>query len=136
MRKKLTAILPLYLAGMIMLAFAVFPHHHHDRFICFNTTVCHSAENSEHHTHGNSSGESCVKHLFQIKMNRNLSLHDSCHEGHCQHFVLPFLLSAEIFRLLSLNHTEEGKSVPVYRETLHPVDYISPSTGRAPPTIA
>lgn len=67
MRKKIAAILPLYLAGMILLAFAVFPHHHHESYICFNAIHCQAENNGEQAHHHNETSEKghCVQYLFQ-----------------------------------------------------------------------
>lgn len=66
MGKKLTAIIPLYLATFILLAFSVFPHHHHDSFICFNTIHKFSAENPQHHSHPEIPEKEChIQYLFQ-----------------------------------------------------------------------
>lgn len=70
MSKKRTAISALYLAGMILLAFAVLPHHHHGTFICFNTCHCHTGSDQAQHGHrhfplGDEAG--CVHKLFQAQ---------------------------------------------------------------------
>lgn len=66
MRKKLTVLLPLYLASLILLVFSVFPHHHHDSFICFNTVHDLSTEHSQHHPHPGIPEKGCnVQYLFQ-----------------------------------------------------------------------
>lgn len=66
MRKKLTVILPLYLASFILLAFSVFPHHHHNSFICFNPIHKFSAEYPRHHSHPELPEKGCrIQYLFQ-----------------------------------------------------------------------
>ena len=74
MRKKRTAILPLYLAGMILLAFTVFPHHHHNNYICFNVSHCEKADGKHNHQHDSGREESgCISHLFQTQIHGNSS---------------------------------------------------------------
>ena len=69
MRRKQTVILPLYFACSILLAFVVFPHHHHDNFICFNTQHClvsvpvEKESNAIPHTHN----AGCVTQLLQTQ---------------------------------------------------------------------
>lgn len=136
-RKKIAAILPLYLAGIIMLAFAVLPHHHHNEYICFSNTHCAPVEEASHqHDEPAPAHEGCVKHLFQTQVTRNLSLHDNCAEGHCHHFIVPLILSSVIFELLSLeagNNILPGTS---YREKLHSILRTTDLAGRAPPCYA
>lgn len=75
MRKKLAIILPLYLAGMILLTFAVLPHHHHKNYICFNVTHCETPSGEDnHHQHDADSEEAaCISHLFQTQINSSSS---------------------------------------------------------------
>lgn len=68
MRRKQTIILPLYLACSILLAFVIFPHHHHDNFICFNAQHCAipaPEEESETIPHTHNAG--CVTQLLQTQ---------------------------------------------------------------------
>ena len=73
MRRKQTVILPLYFACSILLAFVVFPHHHHDNFICFNTQHClvsvpvEKESNAIPHTHN----AGCVTQLLQTQPNES-----------------------------------------------------------------
>lgn len=78
MRRKLAAILPLYLAGVLLLAFAVLPHHHHDSFLCFNATHCVAEEDECHtshrHTESPEKGD-CIQYLFRTEQAKILSRH-------------------------------------------------------------
>ena len=104
MHKKLKVILPLYLAGMIMLAFAVLPHHHHKEVICFTPAHCTETAETENHRHDSDiPHEGCVRQLFQTQVTRSLSLSDDCPDGHCHHFIAPLALSSLIFQILSLD---------------------------------
>lgn len=133
MRKKLKVILPLYLAGMIMLAFAVLPHHHHSELICFTPTHC-TETGAENHQHdSNLPHESCVRQLFQTQVTRNLSLSDECPDGHCHHFIVPLALSSLIFERLSLDAGNYILPDTAYREKLHAILRTNDLAGRAPP---
>lgn len=72
MSKKRAAILSLYLAGVILLAFTVLPHHHHEDFICFNPVHCQTETKGtpsghRHDPLGDKSG--CIIHkLFQTQV--------------------------------------------------------------------
>lgn len=134
MRKKITAILPLYLAGLIMLAFAVFPHHHHHEYICFTTTHCvEQGEGETHHHDSSSEHEECVNQLFQTQITRGLSLTDCCQDGHCHHFITPLFLASAIFELLSLNAANDILPDTAFREKLHSILRTTDLSGRAPP---
>lgn len=140
MRRKFTATLSLYIAGMIMLVFAMLPHHHHNSFICFNSSHCEqTAENStksDSHEHDPFSHEGgCVKHLFQTEIERGISLRhdDSCH-GACHHFTIPaFVLAGFINALLFETTTDAFPDAQ--DEALPSVLYAADLSGRAPPFI-
>ena len=54
------------MASIVMLAFVVFPHHHHNEYICFATAHCQDEGENEEHSHDTgSSNHRCVKNLFQ-----------------------------------------------------------------------
>lgn len=136
MKIKLTAILPLYLACMVMLAFAVLPHHHHSEYICFTTLHCEAtpeADGHPSHDHGPFAGEEgCVKHLFQTEITRNLSLdHTNSCQGHCHHFSISLFTLADLFSFKA----DEDAPLPdiAYHEKLHGVLYAATRAGRAPP---
>lgn len=135
MRKKITAILPLYLASMIMLAFAVIPHHHHSEYICFNTTHCEEGI-PEEEEHDHDAGETgCVKYLFQTEITKSLSLahSDNCQGGHCHHFIFSSFTLAAIMDILSLEIHQDVLPDNAYHEKLHSVLYTTDRAGRAPP---
>ena len=135
MHKKLKVILPLYLAGIIMLAFAVLPHHHHSELICFTPAQCtESTETATSHDHdSNLPHEGCVRHLFQTQVTRSLSLSDDCPDGHCHHFTAPLILTSLIFELLSLDAGNYILPDTAYREKLHAILRTNDLAGRAPP---
>ncbi len=91
MGKKITVILPLYLASLILLAFSVFPHHHHNSFICFNTIHHFSAEDPQHHPHPEIPEKGChIQYLFQADNIKTFSR--SLLEGNTTfHFTFSFI---------------------------------------------
>lgn len=134
MHKKLKIILPLYLAGMIMLAFAVLPHHHHKEVICFTPAHCMETAETENHRHDSDiPHEGCVRQLFQTQVTRSLSLSDDCPDGHCHHFIAPLALSSLIFEILSLDAGNYILPDTAYREKLHAILRTTDLAGRAPP---
>lgn len=138
MRKKRTALLPLYVAGLIMLAFAVLPHHHHNEFICFTVSHCSETpvtEQNQHHHDPFSTNEGCVKQLFQTQVTRNLSIDDNCPSGHCHHFITPMFMSMAIFDILSIQASNDKFPDTFYREKLHSILYTTNLAGRAPPSL-
>ena len=134
MHKKLKVILPLYLAGMIMLAFAVLPHHHHKEVICFTPAHCTETAETENHRHDSDiPHEGCVRQLFQTQVTRSLSLSDDCPDGHCHHFIALLTLSSLIFEILSLDAGNYILPDTAYREKLHAILRTTDLAGRAPP---
>ena len=114
MHKKLKVILPLYLAGMIMLAFAVLPHHHHKEVICFTPAHCTETAETENHRHDSDiPHEGCVRQLFQTQVTRSLS--------------------SLIFEILSLDAGNYILPDTAYREKLHAILRTTDLAGRAPP---
>lgn len=141
MRIKLTAILSLYFACMIMLAFAVFPHHHHSDYICFAATHCPETAGTDHHSHEHdpfAGEEGCVQHLFQTEITKSLSLDHSkiCPDGHCHHFSIALFKWAGLMNLHALE-ADNDVSLPdiIYYEKLHGVLYTTDLSGRAPPAL-
>lgn len=139
MIRKLTTLSFLSLACLVMLAFTVLPHHHHAEYICFAVSHCacetteeSQAQDSDNHTHGHG----CVKSLLQTQVSRNQSLEHSCKEGHCGHFLLLTYLLPDLQLLSFLHVNNSPASGTFYREKLHPVCFISPTAGRAPPVIS
>lgn len=112
MRKKITAILPLYLAGVILLAFAVFPHHHHDSFICFNAIHCETADTQDeiphHHSESSEKGH-CIQYLFQTDhvktFSRNLS--DQGEDLLSHHFTFICCTLTEVLSISFLAHAPD-----------------------------
>lgn len=135
MRKRLTALLPLYIAGIVMLAFAVIPHHHHNELICFTVSHCGETSDTEHHHHDPfAANEGCAKHLFQTQVTRSLSIDDDCPSGHCHHFITPMFLATGIFNIRSIQAGNDKFPDTSYREKLHSILYTSHLGGRAPPS--
>lgn len=138
MVRKYTAIFCMSLASIIMLAFTVFPHHHHQEYICFAATHCEneSSETNEHHSHDEgplSDEHGCVRSLLQTQISRIQSLEHSCTTGNCHHFTAVLFFIEDIFQLLS--NKAESKTPPtnLFREKLHSICLISELAGRAPP---
>ncbi len=136
MGKKITAIFFLTLASMVMLAFTIMPHHHHQEYICFNNVHCENESPDGQHNHDSApihTNHSCIRNLFQTQISRTQSLEHSCCEGHCHHYIMVLFLVPD---LSGLSLSEPEKQVlphSVYRERLHSSVYISDRAGRAPP---
>ena len=70
------------MASIVMLAFVVFPHHHHNEYICFATAHCQDEGENEEHSHDTgSSNHRCVKNLFQTQINRGQNVEHQSEEG-------------------------------------------------------
>lgn len=140
MLRKFTAIFLLSLASAVMLAFAVFPHHHHQEYICFTTTHCQNEAENEQHSHDDNSDSNsshgCVKSLFQTQISRGLSLEHHCEGGHCHHFTVSLFLAANILELLSIEAENQYFPDDYYLEKFHSTCYISNLAGRAPPYLS
>lgn len=140
MRKRITTILPLYLACIILLAFVVFPHHHHTDYICFNVSHCgtQQAEPTQQHSHEHdpfTGDEGCMKSLFQTEIERSLSLnhHDTC-QAHCHHFTISLFTLAGLVDCLLFETTADD--FPDSRDEMLPsVFYATDLSGRAPPVF-
>lgn len=140
MNKKVTAKISLFLAGIVLLVFAVFPHHHHADYICFNLAHCsQSAETTHHCSHehdSHSDEEGCIQYLFQTQVERTLSIShsDNCQDGHCHHFT--FLLSTLTGFLNGVLLDSVTDKYPDIRdEALPNVLYAADLSGRAPPCV-
>jgi len=135
MLKRTTAILFLTFASLIMLAFAVVPHHHHQEFICFNSTHGEHHFPAERHSPGDNpiqTGHHCVKNLFQTQVSRVQSLQHTCGE-HCHHFIFVSFLVPDLSVFSSPKANGHVLPNTPYRERLHPSVYTSGFSGRAPP---
>lgn len=139
MLRKYTAILFMSLASVIMLAFTVFPHHHHQEYICFEISHCAGENNTASHSHDeeipSDNGYGCVRNLLQTQISRSQNLEHSCTQGHCHHFTISPFLVADIFQLLSYQAEKKNPPAVFYREKLYSAYCISPLAGRAPPFI-
>ena len=135
MLRKVTAIFFLTLASMIMLAFAVLPHHHHQEYICFNAEHCSAELPDAAHSHDTETNHGCVKNLFQTQISRNQSLVHSCSEGHCHHFTFLAYIVPNALSFLLPESNKRIQPFPFYQERLHHFCYISRLSGRAPPFI-
>lgn len=132
--KKFTAILFISLASMIMLAFAVIPHHHHRDYICFETSHCESGSPMEGDTSETNSPDThhnCSKNLFQAQIIRNSSALHSFDEG--SHFIETLFVLSDILNFLSLEAENKFRFFEFYREKLHATCLIYDFSGRAPP---
>lgn len=134
MIRKFTAIAFLSIASMVMLAFAVFPHHHHDEYICFAISHCQEeGENGQHSHDTEESNHGCVKTLFQPQINRGQNAEHQSGEGIYPHFTLSLFLVSNILEFLSAEAEHKGYPDNYYQEKLHPACYIPVLAGRAPP---
>lgn len=132
MRKKLTNILPLYLACSILLVFVVFPHHHHDNFICFSTQHCnisaHTEERSASVPHTHNAG--CVTQLLQTQPTE--SSRQQMDEGNSlPSFHIWGIIAENIY--LSIFKTEVCPFPEAPDEVLPLLFFTSSKTSRAPP---
>ena len=90
------------MASIVMLAFVVFPHHHHNEYICFATAHCQDEGENEEHSHDTgSSNHRCVKNLFQTQINRGQNVEHQSEEGAYHHFSLSLFLVSNILEFLS-----------------------------------
>ena len=134
MIRKFTAITLLSMASIVMLAFVVFPHHHHNEYICFATAHCQDEGENEEHSHDTgSSNHRCVKNLFQTQINRGQNVEHQSEEGAYHHFSLSLFLVSNILEFLSSEAEQQCDSDSYYQEKLHTACYISALAGRAPP---
>ncbi len=134
MLRKFTAIFFLSLASMIMLAFTVFPHHHHQEYICFATSHCQNDHGQQTHSHdaGNSS-HNCVNTLFQTQLNKGHHSEDQLFNGNHFPFTFSDCLIADLLDFFSLRTENQNHFTSYYQEQLHSSGYISERIGRAPP---
>lgn len=133
MKKKRIALLPLSLAGTILLVFAILPHHHHDNFICFSSHPCKSHEcQSQQHQHSTSDCQ-CITHLLQTNTLKNLSQQSDDNE----HLIplsldLSFFIPEDVFQNLLTSSTKEA--FPLAKDEVVPHLFLfSHNAGRAPP---
>ena len=99
MIRKFTAITLLSMASIVMLAFVVFPHHHHNEYICFATAHCQDEGENEEHSHDTgSSNHRCVKNLFQTQINRGQNVEHQSEEGAYHHFLFPIFLNSYLLK--------------------------------------
>ncbi|MCM1031076.1 MAG: hypothetical protein NC410_06535 [Oscillibacter sp.] len=136
MRKKLTVILPLYFASFILLAFSVFPHHHHDAFICFNEIHNFSTEQPHHHPHPEIPEKGChIQYLFQADNVKNLSRHLAQSEDTPLPFAISCGMPADNLALscpeFSLNFILNTDG-----DTIHQLLFSSHKFTRGPPRLS
>ena len=105
------------MASIVMLAFVVFPHHHHNEYICFATAHCQDEG----------------KNLFQTQINRGQNVEHQSEEGAYHHFSLSLFLVSNILEFLSSEAEQHCDSDSYYQEKLHTACYISALAGRASP---
>ena len=93
------------MASIVMLAFVVFPHHHHNEYICFATAHCQDEGENEEHSHDTgSSNHRCVKNLFQTQINRGQNVEHQSEEGAYHHFSLSFPIFLNSYLLKQSNN--------------------------------
>lgn len=129
MRKKLTVILPLYLASLVLLAFSVFPHHHHASFICFNTVHDLSAEHPHHHTHPEIPEKGCnIQYLFQADDIKTFSDTPVSFAPFC----------CTLTERLELSYTEQAADFrpDAADDALRQLLFSSPEFTRGPPSLS
>ena len=113
------------MASIVMLAFVVFPHHHHNEYICFATAHCQDEGENEEHSHDTgSSNHRCVKNLFQTQINRGQNVEHQSEEGAYHHFSLSLFLVSNILEFLSSEAEQQCDSDSYYQENfIQPVIY-------------
>lgn len=134
MLRKITAILFLTFASMVMLAFAVVPHHHHQEYICFNEEHCSDELPGIPHSHDTEpvqTNHGCVKNLFQTQISRHQSPEQSYNNGHWLLWA-PFLLPDDSSLSLPVLN-RQNLSFTLYRKNFRSLYCISQLSGRAPP---
>ncbi|MGE0020795.1 MAG: DUF6769 family protein [Draconibacterium sp.] len=140
MIRKTTAIIFILLANIILMAHAVFPHHHHDQQVFLNLSHCQHTNNdsSTHpadctHEHDSSSPvTNCIlKQLVVVPAN----------QGRIEPVVLYLENIADCF-ILHSGYSDELQCTELFRINPYPKDvplfqtYLDYSQGlRAPPTV-
>ncbi len=134
MLRKIVALFFLTVASLVMLAFATVPHHHHQKFICFNNAHCSTtAPDDSHDTDPVHTDHGCIKNLFQTQITRTQSLDHSSDDGNV-YFTFIFLLPG----ISSLHFPDSFHAIEpdiFYLEKLHHIAYFSSFSGRAPPFV-
>lgn len=133
--KKIATAFPLYLAGIILLAFAFFPHHHHDHYICFNNTHTHSSSQETKPASAPFSKEHCIYYLFQTDLQKNTSRSAFQEEGPDFHsFIFTCYVLAEI--LAGIKYATTVSPFPQAQdEAFHQLEWVSHKPSRAPPFL-
>jgi len=137
MKKRQIAIIPLFIASMIMLLSSIVPHHHHGKLICFTTSHEQCSQIGacrEGHKSDPREKECEVKLLFQTNVIKQ-------HHYECD--CCPDLMPDQLLLLFfaGLDHSlllfGTPKEVPfiIYLERLHPTTWNHSSAGRAPPVV-
>jgi hypothetical protein len=62
MKIKVTAIVFIFMANILMVATAVIPHHHHQDRICFQASHCHDKDHHNHEHDNNNDLDCCILH--------------------------------------------------------------------------
>lgn len=62
MKRKVTAIIFIFIANILMVATAVIPHHHHQDRICFQASHCQDKDHHNHEHDNNNDLDCCVLH--------------------------------------------------------------------------
>ena len=138
--KKAIALSFLLLAGTIILAHAVIPHHHHDTFaVCFSTTHCTDCEEEPEHSHDSDrdrhndgcNPEECIllKEMYVRFDNNNLFVGSSLDSD----ISCPVLFLLSVSPMVDITGLE---NLPFRQNPLisYHTDYVTQSLGlRAPP---
>lgn len=122
------------MASIVMLAFVVFPHHHHNEYICFATAHCQDEGENEEHSHDTgSSNHRCVKNLFQTQINRGQNVDIRAKKepiiilaSRC--FLFPIFLNSYL-----LKQSNNVIPIVIIRKTSYSLLYIS--LGRPSPSF-
>ncbi|MDE7074693.1 MAG: hypothetical protein K2O69_06580 [Odoribacter sp.] len=131
--RKFVVIPWLFLASVLMLAYTIFPHHHHDAYICFVSEHC--EEHNDHAPHSHDKEHSCTQHLLQARTSKVQHLRHTCQKGHCTHFIRAFIYPEGQIEFLSSSNDRTNRQIIPYREKLHETWLLSSTVGRAPPAI-
>ncbi|MGV8112681.1 MAG: DUF6769 family protein [Lentimicrobium sp.] len=140
MIKKLTAFSFILLANIILLAHAVFPHHHHEQLVCIERTHCvddatpHTQKSPEHnHQHDGADNTTCVINqavIISSSQARFVNNCDNCSDNHNHDFY-----NLSNFGYIDLLPVSEVITyIPEFSSFL--ISYVTTSLGlRAPPVV-
>ena len=113
------------MASIVMLAFVVFPHHHHNEYICFATAHCQDEGENEEHSHDTGSSNHRCKKSFSNPNQPGTKCEHQSEEGAYHHFSLSLFLVSNILEFLSSEAEQQCDSDSYYqgKNFIQPVIY-------------